>query len=89
MTIAELATTLAGFAAFLTFIAAIFSWVLKRYMNSVLTQLTKEYLSELKPNSGSSMRDEVKAIRADITDLKVELANLEGKFDQHIKETSF
>jgi hypothetical protein len=89
MTIAELATTLAGFTVFLTFIAAIISWVFKRYMNNVLSQITKEYLSELKPNSGSSMRDEVKAIRLDITDLKVDLASLEGKFDQHIKETSF
>lgn len=86
MTVAELSGTLAGFAVFLTFIAAVISWVAKKYVNSLVSDLTKNYLSELKPNSGSSMRDEVKAIRTDLTDLKVDVASLEGKFDQHIRE---
>jgi hypothetical protein len=88
MTVAELAGTLAGFAVFLTFIAAVVSWVAKKYINTVVSDLTSNYLSELKPNSGSSMRDEVKGMRQDITDIKIDVAKLEGKFDQHIKENA-
>jgi hypothetical protein len=46
----------------------------------------KHYLAELKPNGGSSMRDAVNAIRADMTEVRVSLARLEGRFDQHIEE---
>lgn len=88
MTVAELAGTLAGFAVFLTFIAAVISWVARKYVSSLVSDLTTNYLSELKPNSGSSMRDEVKGIREDLTELKVDVASLEGKFDQHIRETT-
>jgi len=46
----------------------------------------KHYLAELKPNGGSSMRDAVNAIRADMTEVRVSLARLEGRFDQHVEE---
>ena len=88
MTIAELATTLAGFAGFFTVIVAAISWFFKRYVNSVVSDLTKDYLSELKPNSGSSMRDEVKGIRRDLNAVKLNVAKLEGRFSQHIDESS-
>jgi hypothetical protein len=87
MTIAELATTLAAFTAVLTFIGAVISRALKNHTSKVVSDLIKEYLSELKPNHGSSLRDEITYIRDDVIDLKVDLAKLEGKFDQHIKET--
>lgn len=86
MTIAELAGALSGFAVFIALFIAALSWVAKKYVNGLVSDLTKNYLSELKPNSGSSMRDEVKGIRQDLTDLKVDVASLEGKFDQHIRE---
>jgi hypothetical protein len=46
----------------------------------------KHYLAELKPNGGSSMRDAVNKIGLDITEIRVSLARLEGRFDQHVEE---
>ena len=46
----------------------------------------KHYLVELKPNVGSSMRDAVNKIGLDITEMRVSLARLEGRFDQHVIE---
>ena len=95
MTITELATTLAAFTAVLTFIGAVVTWVFKNYANKLVGDLTKDYLSELKPNSGSSLKDAVNSIKRDvsevkrdITDVKIDLSALEGKFDQHIRENA-
>lgn len=88
MTITELATTLAAFTAVLTFLGAVVTWVFKNYANKLVGDLTKNYLSELKPNSGSSLKDAVNSIKNDVTDLKIDMAALEGKFDQHILENS-
>lgn len=60
--------------------------LMQGHTTKLVNDITKEYLSELKPNHGSSLRDEVNAIRSEITDLRVDVATLEGKFDQHIKE---
>ena len=46
----------------------------------------KHYLAELKPNGGSSLRDAINKIGTDITEVRVSLARLEGRFDQHIEE---
>jgi hypothetical protein len=46
----------------------------------------KHYLSELKPNSGSSLRDAVDNISKDVTELRVSVARLEGQFTQHVTE---
>lgn len=46
----------------------------------------KHYLTELKPNGGSSMRDAVNKIGTDVTEMRVSLARLEGRFDQHVDE---
>ena len=46
----------------------------------------KHYLNELKPNGGSSMRDAVNKIGLDVTEMRVSLARLEGRFDQHVEE---
>lgn len=88
MTVAELATTLAAFATVLAFVGTLIARIMRNHTNRVVNELIKEYLSELKPNHGSSLRDEVKGIRTDVVDLKVDVASLEGKFDQHIKETT-
>lgn len=50
--------------------------------------LIKEYLSELKPNGGSSLADKVKLeILPMLIDIKSELAELRGRFDQHTEQT--
>jgi hypothetical protein len=46
----------------------------------------KHYLAELKPNGGSSMRDAINKIGTDMTEVRVSLARLEGRFDQHVEE---
>jgi hypothetical protein len=46
----------------------------------------KHYLNELKPNGGSSMRDAVNKIGTDVTEMRVSLARLEGRFEQHVDE---
>ena len=76
MSVADWATTISGFLAVLIAVGASFKW------------LIKNYLSEMKPNSGSSMRDAIDCIRKDVTDIKVGVAKLEGKFEQHIEEHS-
>jgi len=86
MTISEFAATLAAFTVVLTFVGTVITWVFRNYANKLVGDLTKNYLSELKPNSGSSLKDAVNSIRRDVTEVKVDLAALEGKFDQHIRE---
>jgi hypothetical protein len=46
----------------------------------------KHYLAELKPNGGSSLHDAVSRIGLDVTEMRVSLARLEGRFDQHVEE---
>jgi hypothetical protein len=70
MSISDWATTISGALA----IIAAFGWIVRRY------------LVELKPNSGSSLRDAVDRIQADISGISVDLARLEGKFEQHTEE---
>jgi hypothetical protein len=48
--------------------------------------LFRSYLAELKPNGGSSMRDAINRIGLDVTEMRVSLARLEGRFDQHVEE---
>lgn len=71
MTIADWATTVSGGLAVL----AALGWIVKRY------------LSELKPNHGSSLRDSVDEIHRSVQDICVSLARLEGRFEQHIDES--
>lgn len=74
MSIADWATTVSGALAVIVAVGATLRWVVKHY------------LSEMKPNSGSSMRDAIDDIRTNVTDIKVCVAKLEGKFEQHIEE---
>jgi hypothetical protein len=60
--------------------------LVKGYTSEIVSTLVKDYLSELKPNHGSSLRDDIICIKTDLTSLKVDVATLEGKFDQHITE---
>jgi hypothetical protein len=74
MSIADWATTISGILAVIVAAGASLRWVIKHY------------LSEMKPNSGSSMRDAIDDIRTNVGDIKVCVAKLEGKFEQHIEE---
>ena len=48
--------------------------------------LVKSYLSELKPNGGSSLKDAINRIAVDMVEVRVSLSRLEGRFDQHVEE---
>lgn len=84
MTVADWATTISGFLAVVVAFGGAIRW------------LVKHYLVELKKNGGKSVKDTtnlipeiremVKDIHADLTDVKVDLARLEGKFEQHVEE---
>lgn len=60
--------------------------LVKGYTAEIVSNLIKDYLSELKPNHGSSLKDDILCIKKDLGEIKVDVATLEGKFDQHIKE---
>jgi hypothetical protein len=56
--------------------------------------LVKKYLSELRPNGGSSIHDKInkevipmlKELRADQVIIGEKVAKLEGRFEQHVEE---
>ena len=56
--------------------------------------LVKKYLSELRPNGGSSIHDKInkevvpmlKELREDSIQIKEKVAKLEGRFEQHVDE---
>ena len=84
MTIADWATTISGFLAVALTLGAAGRW------------LIKHYLIQLKNNGGSSVKDKtdlipevmnmVRDIHKDLGDVKVDLARLEGKVENHIEE---
>lgn len=84
--IVEWVSLLAAVSTILGFLSSYFAKSIKKSTDAALATLVKDYLSELKPNGGGSMRDEVKGIRAEMGEVKVDVARLEGKFEQHIAE---
>jgi hypothetical protein len=82
----QLIALISALCAVLTLGGVIVARLIKGHTSEIVNALVKDYLSELKPNHGSSLRDDVLGIKADVTSLKVDVATLEGKFDQHIKE---
>ena len=74
MSVADWATTISGFLAVLIAVAGGFRW------------LIKNYLVELKNNGGSSMRDSIDKISDILVEIKIDLARLEGKVENHIEE---
>ena len=56
--------------------------------------IIKHYLEELKPNGGGSLNDAIKLevlpiikeLQKDMTEVKVTVAKLEGRFEQHVEE---
>lgn len=80
------AEPLAAFTVILVFAGTIIGWVFKKYADSIVNKLVKDYLSELKPNGGGSLRDDVKELAKDVTNIRVELSHLQGRFAQHLAE---
>jgi hypothetical protein len=57
--------------------------VIKKFNEYVI----KEYLSELKPNGGSSLSDKVKLeILPILSEIRADVAEMKGRLDQHLKE---
>lgn len=79
MSLVEWAGVLSGFAAFGAAIIAATSWILKNYL--------KNFVHELKPNGGSSLKDTVNQIHTELVELRVAMAKLDGRFEQHLAET--
>lgn len=79
---------LASLVVVLSGVGALLLRSIRNYTTVLVNELVKTYLSELKPNHGSSLRDAINAIQDDMVDIKVNVAVLEGKFDQHIAETN-
>lgn len=86
MTLVEWANALAALTVVVAFVGGVFGWIFKRYADSLVNKLVKEYLYELKPNGGTSLKDDVKALHKDVTNIRVELGHLQGRFAQHLAE---
>jgi len=79
----------AALTVVLGFLGTIIGWVFKRYADQLVNRLVKDYLSELKPNGGGSMRDDVRELRREVTEIKVEMGHLQGRFAQHLAEGDY
>jgi len=82
----QLIALISALCAVLSLGGIVVARLIKGHTSEIVNTLVKDYLSELKPNHGSSLRDDVICIKKDLGELKVDLATLEGKFDQHIAE---
>jgi hypothetical protein len=86
MSPSDWATTFAGFTATAAFVGVIGSWVIRAWMHN--------FLSELKPNGGSSLNDKInleiipmlKELRAEQVVIGEKVAKLEGRFEQHLDD---
>lgn len=72
------ATAISGYLFVILTMMTGLNWWFKHHLKSTL--------EELKPNHGSSIKDAVTEIREVVTELKVDLARLEGKVENHIRE---
>ena len=49
--------------------------------------IVKSFLSELKPNGGSSLADKIRLeILPMLTEIKADIAELKGRLDEHMRE---
>lgn len=86
MTFLDWVQALAALTVVVGFTGAILGWIFKKYADSLVENLVKDYLSELKPNGGGSMRDELKDLQKEMTNIRVDLGHLQGRFAQHLAE---
>ncbi len=78
----------------LVVLLGVISWVARAFLRKEIADIRKNELSELKPNGGSSIKDTINQIqkdigwlRLDITEVKENVAELRGSFNQHVKES--
>ena len=64
----------------------IIGWVARAFLRKEIADIRKNELSELKPNGGSSIKDTVNKIHLELTDLRISVARLEGRFSQHLED---
>lgn len=86
MTFVDWAQALAALTVVVGFIGAMVGWAFKKYADTLVNRLVRDYLSELKPNGGGSMRDDLKELQKDVTNIRVDLGHLQGRFAQHLAE---
>ena len=91
----QIAGIIGSVCAVVTLVIYIFGRIIKSYSENLFNRIVKDYLSELKPNGGSSLKDGIKRIEADLSDVKsdlgevkTDLSRLEGQFTQHIIENN-
>jgi hypothetical protein len=80
LNISDWAGAAASIAAVAAGIVAATTWLLRTWL--------KGYMYELKPNGGSSLKDSVNKIATDMTELRISVARLEGRFNQHVDEVA-
>lgn len=83
---ASWATITSGYLFLIITVGGVIQWFLKRYIKHMMEEISQKYLVELIPNHGSSIKDAVDEIRSYVQDIKVDLARLEGRFEQHVDE---
>ena len=73
----------------------VIGWVARAFLRKEIADIRKNELAELKPNGGSSMKDSLNQIQKDVGWLRVDLmevkenvAELRGSFNQHVKESA-
>lgn len=86
MNFEQIVTIIASLCSILVFTGTLVAKLIQGHTSKLVAIIVKEYLSELKPNHGSSLKDAVNEIKTELINVKVNMASLEGKFDQHIKE---
>lgn len=83
---ASWATITSGYLFLIITVGGVIQWFVKKYVKTMMEDLSQKYLVELVPNHGSSIKDAVDEIRSHVQDIKVDLARLEGRFEQHVDE---
>ena len=96
----DITTVIASIASVLAIGGTLFA-ALRSVFKHQTSLIIKDYLSELKPNHGTSLNDKIvlevlpllhkldsrqDQISEDVTDVKVQIAKLEGRFEQHIDD---
>lgn len=89
MSFSEWVSTLAALTVILAFLGTIIGWIFKKYADQLVNRLVKDYLSELKPNGGGSLRDDVRELRKEMNEVRVEMGHLQGRFAQHLAEGEY
>lgn len=87
MTFTQWAEALAAITVVVAFVGAVLGWIFKKYADSLVNKLVKDYLYELRPNGGSSLKDDVRELRKEVTNVRIDMSHLQGRFAQHLVDS--